>query len=200
MNGDAMDAVRNVRGDDPVVVAEYNPDWPRQFEVEAKKLKASLGETARAIHHVGSTAVHGLAAKPVIDVILEVADVAALDGMAEKFDALGYTPMGEFGIPGRRFFVKFSPHRSHHLHAFQTGSREVVRHLAFRDYLQRHGRVAREYGELKRCLAKAFPADRQGYSRGKSEFIGRHEARAVAELSQGPDPVPDGAGLHPLKE
>lgn len=115
-----------------VTLAGPDPAWPQRFETERAALAALLGPDAW-IHHIGSTAVPGLVAKPVVDILVEVPDVTALDHLAVGFRALGYTPRGENGIPGRRYFVKGAPERTHHLHAFPAGSHDAVRHLALRD-------------------------------------------------------------------
>ena len=112
-----------------------------------------------AIHHIGSTAIPGIYAKPVIDMLAVVSDIAAVDSYAAAMEALGYEAMGEFGIPGRRYFRRDDANgvRTHQVHAFASGSRDVERHLAFRDFMRAHPDLAREYGELKRALAERFP-------------------------------------------
>jgi GrpB-like predicted nucleotidyltransferase (UPF0157 family) len=102
------------------------------------------------IHHVGSTAVPGLAAKPIIDILIEVTGLEALDALHEDMKVIGYKPKGEFGIPGRRYYQKGGKQRTHQIHAFVTGDFNVTRHIAFRDYLRANSDVAREYGEVKK--------------------------------------------------
>jgi GrpB-like predicted nucleotidyltransferase (UPF0157 family) len=96
-------------------------------------------------------------------------------------ESLGYHPMGEFGIPGRRYFRRLTPagDRTHHVHAFQQGSPHIPRHLAFRDYLRAHPAVATEYGELKQRLAQAHPQDLEAYMAGKDPFIKQTETKAL---------------------
>jgi GrpB-like predicted nucleotidyltransferase (UPF0157 family) len=133
------------------------------------------------VHHIGSTAVPGLAAKPIIDIVLEVSDLAALDAHNSQMEEIGYKPRGEFGIPGRRYFQKGGDNRTHHLHAFLRGDPNVVRHIAFRDYLRRHPEVAREYGDLKRRVARTCDNDVERYCDGKDAYVKRVEAMAVKE-------------------
>ena len=89
-----------------IVVVDYHPEWAEAFEREAARIAEVLGENMVAIHHIGSTSVPGLCAKPIIDIMPVVRDIGAVDGCNAGFVALGYTPMGEFGIPGRRYFHK----------------------------------------------------------------------------------------------
>ncbi|HBL29092.1 MAG TPA: GrpB family protein, partial [Acidobacteria bacterium] len=134
-------------------VVAYNPEWPQRFEAEQALLREALGGVVVKVHHMGSTAVPGLPAKPIIDLLLEVSDLQELDERTPELEALGYKAKGENGITGRRYFQKGGLQRTHHLHAFKTGDAQVVRHLAFRDYLIGHPEVAREYADLKMRLA-----------------------------------------------
>ncbi len=172
-----------------VRVLPYQAAWPVAFEAEALSLRALLGRCVHGLHHIGSTSVPGLAAKPIIDMLLEVPDLARLDAGSEALVAAGYEALGEYGLPGRRYFRKSDAlgQRSHHLHAFTAGHHEVRRHLAFRDYLIAHAEVAAAYGALKQALAMAHPEDIDAYMDGKDPFIKQHEALALAwALTQGP--------------
>lgn len=126
-----------------------------------------------AAHHIGSTAIPCIHAKPVIDMLLEVADLAALDRQQAQMEALGYLAKGENGIAERRFFLKYNAAgvRTHHIHAFLIGSVQVKRHLAFRDYLRAHPQQAQAYSDLKCQLAKQYPTDIEQYLAGKDTFI-----------------------------
>jgi GrpB-like predicted nucleotidyltransferase (UPF0157 family) len=161
-----------------VEVVAYNPAWQDAFQTERALLQAALGEVAVAIHHVGSTSVPGLAAKPIIDILLAVTDLAALDGKETALAALGYKAKGENGIPGRRYFHKGGPQRTHHAHAFTAGDPNLTRHLAFRDYLIAHADVTQEYAALKKRLAAAHKDDSKLYQTGKEDFISLHERLA----------------------
>jgi GrpB-like predicted nucleotidyltransferase (UPF0157 family) len=97
-----------------IEVVAYDPSWPGVFEIEREVLSRVLGELAVEIHHIGSTAVPGLVAKPIIDILVEVHDMAALDRLNPAMEAIGYDCMGEYGIPGRRYYRKGGDHRTHH--------------------------------------------------------------------------------------
>jgi GrpB-like predicted nucleotidyltransferase (UPF0157 family) len=168
-----------------VEVLDHDPQWRVLFEQEQNLLTAALGDTAVAAHHIGSTSVPGLAAKPIIDILLEVTDLEALDRAAPALDALGYEAKGQNGIAGRRYFQKGGLARTHHLHAFRTGDRNLLRHLAFRDYLVAHPSVALAYADLKRRLASEHRYETVKYQDGKEEFILQHQAMALARASAG---------------
>jgi len=164
-----------------VEVVSHDPAWRREFEIEAKEIRRVLEDNLVAIHHIGSTAIPGIHAKPVIDFLVEVEDLVRLDDQTRKMIDLGYEAMGEFGIPGRRYFRKDSSPgtRTHNIHSFKTGSPGLDRHLAFRDYLIAHTLEAEEYSALKRKLAAEFPNDIEGYMDGKDAYIKRIEAKAI---------------------
>jgi len=124
------------------------------YEEEAIKLRRIFGEQLVAIHHIGSTSIPGLEAKPIIDIMPVVEDINSVDEHNESMREIGYEPKGENGIPERRYFQKGGDNRSHHVHIFQVGSPHVERHLAFRDYLRTHPIEAREYGDFKQKLRK----------------------------------------------
>ena len=160
----------------------HEPEWAKEFEAEAKQIGLALGDLVVGLHHIGSTAIPGICAKPIIDILLEVEDAVELDGRSSTMEGLGYEPMGEFGIPGRRYFRKDSASgvRTHQVHAFGAGSPEIERHLAFRDYMIAHPVEAQMYGCLKQRLALEHPDDIEAYMDGKDSFIKEHEAKAIA--------------------
>lgn len=163
-----------------VVVTEYQAQWPRLYAEEAARLAAVFGDELVAIHHIGSTSVPGLQAKPVIDILPVVRNIAAVDRLNDALIALGYEPMGEYGIPGRRYFRKGPDLRTHHVHVFGVGSHLAIdRHLAVRDYLRADLAAARAYGDLKERLAAQFPADIEAYMDGKDAFVKDLEGKAL---------------------
>ena len=164
-----------------VRVVAYNPHWPAMFEEASAEIVVALQGHLVEIHHIGSTAILGMDAKPIIDMMPVVSDIAALDGLAGQFETLGYEAMGEFGITGRRYYRRNNSagERTHQIHAFAVGSPNVGRHLAFRNFMRAHPREAAEYAELKRRLAEAFPGDIEAYSDGKDAFIEEMEKRAM---------------------
>jgi len=165
-----------------IVVVEHDPAWKAEFEKESRSISRVLGDRVLRLHHIGSTAIPGIFAKPVIDILMEVENIVELDSTSSAMARLGYESMGEFGIRGRRYFRKNNElgDRTHQVHAFESESPEIARHLAFRDYMIAHLTEARAYGELKRNLTREFPEDVQEYMKGKDPFIKEHEARALA--------------------
>lgn len=166
-----------------VSIVEYDSGWPVLFANECALLRKAVGSVAKAIHHIGSTAVPGLAAKPVIDILMEVSSLEALDALSEKMTGIGYTPRGELGISGRRYFSRGGEDRTHHLHAFVVNDSNLARHLAFRDYLRANPTVAKEYGELKKNVAESCGNDLGRYCDGKDAYVKRMEAIAVREAA-----------------
>ncbi len=166
-------------------VVRYDARWPTAYEEESTHLLAVLGAVIVSIHHIGSTAVPDLAAKPVIDILMEVRDLQELDGHDEAMRSIGYVPRGEYGIPGRRYYPKGGDARTHHVHAFTVGDRHVAEHIAFRDYLRAHPHVAAEYADVKRKAAAAHGSDPEGYQAGKHEFVFNTLGEAVAWAKSG---------------
>jgi len=164
-----------------VEVVPHDPRWRDAFEAEARQVVAALGENVVAVHHIGSTAVPDIYAKPVVDLLVEVRDLTGVDGRRPAMESLGYEVMGEYGIPGRRYFRKDNREgiRTHNLHAFEAGSGEVERHLAFRDYMIAHPGEAQRYSELKRKLAEEHPRSMEGYMDGKDGFVKEMDRRAA---------------------
>ncbi len=169
-----------------VRVVPHNPEWQQEFQREAERIGASLSDTVATVHHVGSTAIPTIYAKPIIDILLVVQNVTALDEKQSLMEALGYEALGEFGIPERRFFRRdnTSRDRTHQVHAFPNGSPQIHRHLAFRDYVIAHPDVAQEYSDLKRDLAAKHPDDIEAYMDGKDEFIKAIDERGASVRSR----------------
>jgi len=165
-----------------IVVVPYDEKWPEMFNVESFLIKKLLGEVAKDIHHVGSTSVPGLSAKPVIDILLEVSDINELDQCTPAMVNAGYVARGENGIAGRRYFIKESNQRSHQVHAFSVGDRHILRHLAFRDYLRENIDIAISYAEVKHTALLLYKNDAQGYSAFKTSFIEHHLQLALNGL------------------
>lgn len=168
-----------------VTVELYNAEWKERFLTAAQALRKVFGELVVEVHHIGSTSVPGLSAKPIIDLCLVVSDIQAVDGFNGRMEALGYVPKGENGIPGRRFFMKGTEERRDwHVHTFQVGHPDIGRHLRFRDYLIAHPAEAQAYGRLKQELAKCFPHDIEGYMAGKDAFIKEIDQKALAWIQR----------------
>lgn len=162
-----------------IEVAEYDEKWPTQFQSESGLIESVLGSQIVALHHIGSTAVPGLKAKPIIDILLEVNDITALDAFNSQMQSIGYIPKGEYGIPERRFYHKGLVSPTHHIHAFNEESLGALRHLVFRDYLIAHPHIAEQYGELKTECAHQCGNDIDKYCLGKENFVKNHERLAL---------------------
>lgn len=166
-----------------VEVVPYRPQWSALFQAEADQLRSLLDECLLAVHHIGSTSVSGLAAKPIIDILLEVSSLERLDQQNGLLEVMGYEAMGECGISRRRYFRKGGDERTHQIHAFLQGDPHVVRHLAFRDYLRAHPAICREYAALKETVAAQCENRIERYCEGKNDFVKEHEARALSWLA-----------------
>lgn len=161
-----------------IVVVPHENHWSGKFQMEAKRLKSAMPETVK-IYHIGSTSVPGLAAKPIIDMIMEVENIERVDGWNERFIELGYIVKGENGISRRRYFIHGTEEkRSYHLHVFEKGNPEIVRHLAFRDYMMAHCEEAEAYATLKKELAEKYTYDGALYTEGKNEFVRNVDEKA----------------------
>jgi GrpB-like predicted nucleotidyltransferase (UPF0157 family) len=165
----------------PVEIVPYDPKWPGLFDDERQTLFRTIGPwLAGPIEHIGSTAITGLAAKPVIDIM---AAVMSLDASRPALPVLAgegycYSP---YRPDSEHWFCKPSPaFRTHHLHLVPLGSPQWIAAIAFRDYLRAHPAVAAEYGRLKVDLAQEFRLDREAYTQAKSPFVTRITGLALA--------------------
>jgi GrpB-like predicted nucleotidyltransferase (UPF0157 family) len=161
-----------------IEVVEHDPHWVASFGREAASLRAVFGDRAMAIYHIGSTAVPGLDAKPIIDILVVLEETGSIQSFDAAMEALGYRVRGECldaiipGTPGRFYFTKDTAGvRTHHVHACAHGHSEILDKLAFRDYLRAHPADAAAYGQLKQRLALAHRHDNVGYMQGKDAFV-----------------------------
>jgi GrpB-like predicted nucleotidyltransferase (UPF0157 family) len=164
----------------PVFLAPYNPEWPHIAAMHSARL-CVLGSVVVKVHHIGSTSVPGLAAKPVIDLMPLVTDLSELDRERSRVEALGYSWHGELGITGRRYCTlsDVTGNRIVQLHFFASDSPQVARHIAFRDYLRAHPAVANAYEKEKRRARDLHPNDSHAYTDEKSAWIQAAEAKAL---------------------
>jgi GrpB-like predicted nucleotidyltransferase (UPF0157 family) len=171
-------------GGGSIVVSDYNPAWSAMFEHERTSLHAALHPLVLTIEHIGSTAVPGLAAKPIIDLQASVRSLAeAQSRCVERLQALGYTylPQYEAWLPGELFFRKaLAGPWTHHLHILQGDDPRWQDRLLFRDYLRNHPEAAATYAKLKRDLAAALDEDISGYRNAKDAFVAATMAQARA--------------------
>ncbi|MEM7760615.1 MAG: GrpB family protein [Cyanobacteria bacterium P01_A01_bin.40] len=168
-----------------VEVVPHNPQWETDFNTESRSLVAVLADNLIQIHHIGSTAIPQIYAKPIIDFLVEVKDINVVTAQTSGMEQLGYQAMGEFGLVGRRYFRKENPPgiRTHHVHIYKANSPEITRHLAFRDYMIAHPKDAEQYSKLKQELAIKYPQDIEGYMDGKDQFVKEMEQKAINWLN-----------------
>lgn len=184
--------VRRAR-DEPVELREYDPAWPRRFEQEARHLRQVLPHMQLGrIAHFGSTAVPGMVAKPIVDMLVEVPSLRSVrEDIAPVLEKLGYeffwrTSWRDSLTPAYTWFIKRDARgrRTHHIHMLTADAPEWDR-LLFRDYLIDHPQEAAAYGALKRRLVQAHSGDRIAYARAKSDFIGQVMRKARQAYSPG---------------
>jgi GrpB-like predicted nucleotidyltransferase (UPF0157 family) len=172
-------------GGGAISVSDYDPAWPEMFEQERANLQSALGPLILTIEHMGSTAVPGLAAKPIIDLLVGVRNLAeARSRCIEPLETLGYTYMPEYEpwLPGELFFRKGSSGPwTHHVHIMELSNPRWDAFLSFRDYLRANPDVASSYGNLKKALAAKFKDDIAGYRNAKGDFVFAATVKARAE-------------------
>jgi GrpB-like predicted nucleotidyltransferase (UPF0157 family) len=154
-----------------VVVVDYDEEWPRRFEQLRARIWPVVSDVAIRIEHVGSTAVPRLAAKPIIDMTVVVGGRSDVALTIKRLATLGYRHRGNLGIEDREAFDHRTDLPQHNLYVCPEGTIGVVNQLAVRDYLRSHPAAARQYGELKKQLAREFPQDIDSYVFGKTDFV-----------------------------
>ena len=165
-----------------VVVVRYDPRWRVLFERAAEELLSLLGPSVLAVHHVGSTAVPGLCAKPILDVLVSIPNFADATKLVPALASAGYVFRPDEEIPDRHYFRRGpDAARTHHLSLAEPTSRHHRVSVEFRDALRRGAQLATAYADLKLDLARRFPFDRTAYIEGKSDFIA--EALGKTDLS-----------------
>lgn len=167
----------------PVELKTYDPIWADNARQESERLATAAGENVLAVHHIGSTAIPGIRAKPILDLMPVVHSLAQLDDARSAIEDLGYAWWGEHGLAGRRYCTLDDPltgRRKIQLHIYERDSPEITRHLAFRDYLRSHPLLAREYDSEKCRCRSLHPLDSHAYGDCKQDWIRRIEARALA--------------------
>lgn len=179
-----------------VELMPYSEDWPAMAQKEAIRLLESLAGNLIEVHHIGSTAIPGIHAKPIIDLMPVVRTIWKLDEQQSALQGLGYGFWGEYGIPGRRYCTLDDPatgRRKFQLHCFDQGNKEIARHLAFRDYLRANSLMATEYDAEKRRCRDIHPDDSHAYSDAKADWIAAQLPAALDYL------VHQGGATHGLR-
>ena len=156
-----------------VIVLPYDAKWKTDFENIRKEIKDAVGDLIIGIEHVGSTSVHGLSAKPIIDIDVVIKDYSMLDAVISALERIDYHHEGNLGIAGREAFkYEGKTHlRKHHLYVCPRDSEELKRHIAFREYLRSHPEAVREYSRIKEEGAALYPFDIEKYIEHKSPFV-----------------------------
>jgi len=161
-----------------VALVSHNEEWHRAFEHEKERLGRAIGDVSIPIEHIGSTAICGIAAKPILDIMIGTPEFEPKLQFRDNLESLGYEYKGENGIPQRHYFGKGIP-RTVHLNVVRYAGEIWLSHIAFRDRLNQNPEIAREYERLKFDLAKRFGHDRESYTNGKTEFIQKVVAMAL---------------------
>jgi GrpB-like predicted nucleotidyltransferase (UPF0157 family) len=158
----------------------WTKEWENVYLKEESKLKEIFKDELIEIHHIGSTSMPSVGyAKPIIDILIVVKDIDKVNLFNKEMLCLGYKPRNEHGITGRRYFTKGKSQRSHHIHIFQLGNKNIDAHLSFKDYLNNNPDDAKNYGDLKKILAKQFPDDTHKYQEVKEKFVDELMKKAV---------------------
>lgn len=157
-----------------MLLVPHRAEWREIFEEEAARLRSALGVSILRVEHVGSTAVEGVEAKPLIDMMAAVERLEEARSLVPVLEGMGYEHRGDGGVRGRIFLAKGPrSRRTHHLSLAEPTSDHWRRSLLFRDHLRAHPEAAEEYRDLKRELASKYPEDRESYTAGKYRFIER---------------------------
>lgn len=158
----------------PVIIASYDPDWPRVYEEESRLIRATVGTLIHSLEHCGSTSVPGLAAKPIIDIIAGVEGREAAEECRKRLTAIGYDDASPGDNPDWYYCLGKGPHSpGFHLHLVKEGSTHHLKHIIFRDWLRTHPEDTQAYQELKLNLAEKHRDNRVAYTGSKTEFIDR---------------------------
>jgi GrpB-like predicted nucleotidyltransferase (UPF0157 family) len=163
-----------------IEIEDYNPQWETIFHEVKTIIHNELGDTIVSIEHVGSTSVKGLGAKPILDIDIVIENYSIFPHVVQGLEKLGYFHQGNLGVEDREAFDrkdtsvpwdgKNTLWMKQHLYVCPKDSKELARHLAFRDYLRTHPEAAKQYEQIKRALAEVMK-DRTAYSEGKSVFV-----------------------------
>lgn len=153
-----------------VTIARWSPEWASYFEQERKRILDLMKDHHVIVHHIGSTAIKHLDAKPVLDIAIEVKDFSAIKEQIDLLEQLGYHCMGDQILPDRFYFIK-GDSRTHQIHFYRSGSSFLQEQLVFRDALREDDSLRQAYQELKYELATSFAEDKHAYAAKKTDFV-----------------------------
>lgn len=167
-------------------IVKHDPNWVGQYQREADVLSDLMGKVCVRVHHIGSTAVPNIPAKPVLDILLETVSLKALDKYTVSIVNIGYEARGEYGISGRRYFVKKTLDKllPIHLRCYQKSSYQVKRHLAFRDYLRVNPDVTGKYTRLKLSMSDENGILASNYQDAKKPFVDSATLEAISYFAK----------------
>lgn len=163
-----------------VKLDHYTSLWQKRYKDEERRLRKYTGISKYLFEHIGSTAVQGLDAKPIIDMAMMIPSLRRLPLWIKTLEAAGYTYKGEYGLPGRHFFTLGNP-VTHHLHLVAKGCEHWSRWILFRDYLRAHPDEAAKYNTLKNMLARKFPNNRDAYTKAKTPLVNQLLKKALKD-------------------
>lgn len=162
-----------------IKIVQYDPLWPKYFEQEAKSIKKILGRCLQKIHHIGSTSIFGMPAKPIVDIMLEVVNLDEIQFIEKSLMTLGFAKLNRSVMPHRSYFsFKVTDYIRYNCHLYEMGDPQVSRHVRFCDYLRQHPDEAITYAELKTKLASGDLQDIAQYVKGKDSFVRHIDAKA----------------------
>ena len=175
--------------EEPIIVLDYDPNWVNKYEKEKKEILQVIGEFVAAIEHVGSTAIDGLAAKPIIDILIGLNSLDDAKECIPKLENINYeyVPEVEITLPNRRYFRKppeGTGNRQFHVHMVEINCEFWKRQLLFRDYLRENPETLKEYEKMKKLLAEKYKNNRGNYTMGKEGFILLILEKAKQELGK----------------
>jgi GrpB-like predicted nucleotidyltransferase (UPF0157 family) len=153
-----------------VKLASYSTAWRRKFQAEQRRLANRLAPRRYKMEHIGSTAVPGIDAKPIIDIAMQIPSFRCLKTWIALLESAGYQYKGEYGLPGRHFFTRGTPVLQH-LHLVSPETHHWNDWLLFRDFLRSHPSAAEHYRLTKQALARRFSKDRDAYTRAKTPLV-----------------------------
>ncbi|WP_182199536.1 GrpB family protein [Paraliobacillus salinarum] len=153
-----------------VFLMPWTKEWSKEFLLEKESIQNKIGKSVVNIHHIGSTAVKGLSAKPIIDIAIEIKEFDDGECCAHHLECLGYTYKGINILPDRHYFIKGEP-RTHQIHMYQAGNKYLLEQLSFRDYLRSNDSTRIEYQKLKIELSEMNKQNKHKYAEQKTNFV-----------------------------
>lgn len=153
-----------------VFLVPWTEDWEEEFISEKERIQKKIKKYTVAVHHIGSTSVKHLSAKPIIDIAIEIKDFNEGESCVSPLLEIGYSYMGTKILPDRHYFIKGEP-RTHQIHMYQSGSQYLLEQLNFRDYLRKHEEARVEYEQLKLKLSRANKNNKHKYAEEKTDFV-----------------------------